>query len=320
MSNIFLGIDLGATNIKIGCFDSELKLLGKTSVAAYADMEPKVAVEQIGAAADKLRADNNLTGTTLTAVGIGSTGQFNLAEGFMISNPNLKLFQNVPLRKMLAERFARPVVLDNDGNAACYGEYVLGAGKGVDNMVFFTLGTGIGGGIILEGELVHGAKDNAAELGHIIIYPDGRRCGCGQRGCVEAYASASSTARRAAEAVKSGAQSSLKEVLDDKGRISCKDVFDHAKTGDTLAREITDGTAKALALVCVNMLHTTEPQRIIFAGGMIAAGPVLLNRIKHFFEEQIWTLKAETVEICFATLGEDAGLIGAAALARQAGN
>lgn len=320
MSEVFLGIDLGATNIKVGCFDSQLKLLDKTSIPAYADMEPKVAVEQIGAAGEKLLADNNLSGPALTAVGIGSTGQFNLSEGFMLSNPNLKLFQNVPLRKMLCEQFGTPVVLDNDGNTACYGEFTLGAGRDVDNIVFFTLGTGIGGGIILDGRLVHGAKDNAAELGHIIIYPDGRRCGCGQSGCVEAYASASSTAKRAAEAVESGAQSSLKKVLDDNGRISCKDVFDHAKAGDTLAKEITDGTAKALALVCVNMLHTTEPQRIIFAGGMIAAGQMLLNRIKHFFEEQIWTLKKETVEICFATLGEDAGLIGAAALARQAGN
>jgi glucokinase len=181
-------------------------------------------------------------------------------------------------------------------------------------MVFFTLGTGIGGGIISGGKLLAGSGDNAAELGHIIVYPDGRRCNCGQRGCVEAYASASNTAKRAIEA---GAESSLKKVLKEKGKITSRDVYEHLKRGDGLAKEITDGTAKALAILCVNMLHTTEPKRIVFAGGMIAAGDILLDRIRDYFNEQIWSLKKETVEICFATLGEDAGIIGAAALAKQ---
>jgi glucokinase len=184
-------------------------------------------------------------------------------------------------------------------------------------MVFFTLGTGIGGGIISNGELVHGCGGNAAELGHIIIYPDGRKCNCGQKGCVEAYASANSTAKRATEAIEAGAKSGLKKVLEEKGEITCKDVYKHLAAGDELARQITDETAKALALLCVNVLHATEPKRIVFAGGMIAAGEPLLNRIKDYFDEYIWSLKKEAVEICFATLGEDAGIIGAAALARQ---
>jgi glucokinase len=135
---------------------------------------------------------------------------------------------------------------------------------------------------------------------------------------VEAYASADSTARRATEAIEGGAASSLKKVLDEKGRITSKDIYEHLAAGDKLAKEITDGTAKALAITCINMLHTTEPNRIVFAGGMIAAGDVLLNRIKDFFDEHIWTIKKEeTIEICFATLGEDAGIIGAAALAQH---
>jgi len=319
MDKIFVGIDLGGTNIKIGFFDSELKLIGRTSVGNKADAEPATVVDKIGAAIEGYLADNGLESEKVGAVGIGSTGQFKLSEGFMISNPNLKLFQNVPFRAMLSERIDKPVVLENDGNAACWGEHACGAGKGVDDMVFFTLGTGIGGGIICKGELVHGSADNGAELGHLIIYPDGRVCGCGQRGCVEAYASAKSTARRAQEAVEGGAKSSLKKALDEKGEITCKDVFEHSAKGDKLAKEITDGTAKALAIVCIDMLHTTEPKRIVFAGGMINAGDALLERIKYYFDEQIWTLKKESVEICFATLGEDAGIIGAAALAREAG-
>jgi len=317
MDEIFVGIDLGGTNIKIGFFDSQLELMGRTSVGNKADAEPAVVVDKIGAAIEEYLADNGLESEKIGAVGIGSTGQFNLSEGFMISNPNLKLFQNVPFRAMLSERTGKTVVLENDGNAACWGEHACGAGKGVDDMVFFTLGTGIGGGIICKGELVHGSADNGAELGHLIIYPDGRVCGCGQRGCVEAYASANSTAKRAAEAVEDGAKSSLKEVLDKNGEITCKDVFEHSAKGDKLAKEITEGTAKALAIVCIDMLHTTEPSRIVFAGGMIAAGDVLLNKIIDYFNEHIWTLKKESVEICFATLGEDAGIAGAAALGRE---
>ncbi|MHC4245080.1 MAG: ROK family protein [Planctomycetota bacterium] len=188
----------------------------------------------------------------------------------------------------------------------------------VKDIVFFTLGTGIGGGIVSNGELIHGCDENGAELGHMIIYPDGRSCNCGQKGCVEAYASATSTAKRATEAIEAGAESSLKKVLDEKGKITSKDIYEHLATGDKLAKEITDGTAEALAITCINMLHTTEPKRIIFTGGMIAAGDVLLNRIKEFFDKHIWTLKKESVEICFAMLGEDTGIIGAAALARHA--
>ncbi len=317
MSEMFVGIDLGGTNIKIGLFDSELKLISKTSVATKVDMGPNVVIDKMAQTAKKLLAEAGFSLQDVVAVGIGTPGPAKYSEGIIIKSTNMPTFKNVPICRMLNERLGAPIVFDNDANAACWGEYAVGAGKGVKDMVFFTLGTGIGGGIISNGELVHGCDENGAELGHMVIYPDGRKCNCGQRGCVEAYASADSTARRAREAIEAGAESSLKKVLEEKGQITSKDIYEHLVAGDKLAKEITDGTAKALAITCINMLHTTEPKRIVFAGGMIAAGDVLLNRIKDFFNEHIWTLKAETVEICFATLGEDAGIIGAAALARH---
>jgi len=318
MSEMFVGIDLGGTNIKIGLFDSELKLISKTSVATKVDMGPEVVIDKMAQTAKKLLVEAGLSLQDVVAVGIGTPGPAKYTEGIIIKSTNMPTFKNVPICRMLNERLGAPIVFDNDANVACWGEYAVGAGKGVKDMVFFTLGTGIGGGIISNGELVHGCDENGAELGHMIIYPDGRNCNCGQRGCVEAYASADSTARRAAEALEAGAESSLKKVLDEKGQITSKDIYEHLANGDKLAKEITDGTAKALAITCINMLHTTEPKRIVFAGGMIAAGDVLLNRIKDFFDEHIWTLKKELVEICFATLGEDAGIIGAAALAQHA--
>jgi glucokinase len=320
MSEMFVGIDLGGTNIKIGLFDSELKLICKTSVATKADMGPEVVIDKMAQTVEKLLADAGLSRHDVVAVGIGTPGPAKYSEGVIIQSTNMPKFKNVPICRILNEKLGAPIVFDNDANVACWGEYAVGAGKGVKDIVFFTLGTGIGGGIISNGELVHGCAENAAELGHMIIYPDGRECNCGQRGCVEAYASADSTARRAREAVETGAESSLKKVLDEKGQITSKDVYEHLAAGDKLAKEITDGTAKALAITCINMLHTTEPKRIVFAGGMIAAGDILLNRIKDYFNEYIWTLKKEPVEICFATLGEDAGIIGAAALARHTKN
>ncbi len=320
MSRIFVGIDLGGTNIKIGCFDPALKLICKTSAVTEANMGPKAVIDKIAKTVEKLLEDNDFSPQDIKAVGIGTPGPAKHREGIIIASPNLPLFKNVPVKEMLSKRLNAPVVLDNDANAACWGEYILGAGRGINDMVFFTLGTGIGGGIVSGGKLVRGYAGNAAELGHIIIHPGGRQCGCGQKGCAEAYASANSTAKRAAEAIQNGAKSSLKKVLEEKDRITCKDVYEHLAAGDRLAKEITDGTAEALAILCVNMLHAAEPERIVFSGGMIAAGKPLLNRIKDFFNQHIWSLKSEPVEICFAELGEDAGITGAAALAGRINN
>lgn len=318
MSETFVGIDVGGTNIKIGLFDAELKLLSKTSVTTDADMGPEVVIDKMAQTVKDLLADACLSLEDVVAIGIGTPGPARYSEGIIIRSTNMPKFKNVPICKMLNDRLGAPVVFDNDANVACWGEYAVGAGKGVKDMVFFTLGTGIGGGVVSSGELVHGCDENAAELGHTIIYPNGRRCNCGQKGCAEAYASADSTARRATEALEGGAQSSLAKVLEQKGKITSKDVYEHLAAGDELAKEVTDGTAEALAITCINMLHCTEPQRIVFAGGMIAAGDLLLSRIRHFFNQHIWTIKKEDkVEICFATLGEDAGIIGAGALARH---
>ncbi len=313
MSDIFMGIDLGGTNIKIGCFDKDLTLIRKTSVTTGADMGPEVVVDRMGLAIEDLVQETGHCLDDMRAAGIGTPGPADYQAGIIIRATNMPTFKNTPIRRMLSDRLGCPVAFDNDANVACYGEFTMGAGRDVDDMVFFTLGTGIGCGIVAHGKLITGASGNAAEVGHMIIYPDGESCNCGQKGCVEAHASASHTARRAAEAIKAGAPSSL-SALDE---ITCKDVYDHLARGDALARRITDETAKALGIMCVNMLHITDPARIVFAGGMIAAGDVLLNRIHYYFDRYIWKLRRETVEIVFASLGEDAGIIGAAALCRE---
>jgi glucokinase len=314
MSTLFIGVDVGGTNIKIGCFDQDLRLLKKTSVTTDVDMGPEVVVQRMGEAVRQLLKDLGYTLDDVRAAGIGTPGPADYKAGIIINSTNMPTFKNTPIRQMLSDELGCPVAFDNDANVACYGEFTVGAGKDVNDIVFFTLGTGIGCGIVSNGKIVQGATGNAAEVGHVIVQPGGEPCNCGQRGCVEAIASASHTARRAAEAVKAGETSSLSTLAE----ITCKDVFEHMARGDALATRIIDETARALGLVCVNMLHATDPARIVFAGGMIAAGDVLLQAIRRHFEAQIWTLRKETVEIVFASLGEDAGIFGAAALGRDA--
>lgn len=318
MADNFIGIDLGGTNIKIGCFSADMKPLWKTSIPIDAQMEPAAVFDRMVETIKEMADKKNTPLETIKAVGIGSPGPARYSEGILIRCTNLPKFRNVPITKMLKEKLGKPVVLDNDANAACLGEFIAGAGKNIKSMVFFTLGTGIGGGIISDGKLLRGSNGNAAELGHTIVQLNGRLCNCGQKGCAEAYASASNTAKRAAEAIEAGEKSSLKTVLERNGQITCKDVYEHLAKGDKLAKKITDETTEVLAVLCVNALHCSEPERIVFAGGMIAAGKPLLDRIKHYFKQYIWKIKIEdTVEICFATLGEDAGIIGAAALAKE---
>lgn len=316
MAKYILGIDLGGTNMKIGCFDTGLKLIGKISVPTGAKMEPEVIVEKLYSTSEELLKQNGLSLADVSGVGVGSPGAIDLSEGVVLAAPNFPLFKNVPLKDMVAKRLGKPTILENDANAACWAEHVLGSGKGVDHMALLTLGTGIGGGIISDGQLIHGPSGGAGEFGHVIIYPDGRTCACGQQGCVEAYASANSTAARATEAVQEGAESSLSAILKEQGQISCKDVFEQAGNGDAVAKEIVDGTAKALALVCVQLANMTDPQLIVFAGGMIAAGDLLLNPIRRFYKQYIGHLfNRGSLKLCYGALGEDAGIIGASSLA-----
>ena len=310
MDHILIGIDIGGTNVKIGSFTEKLELIAKTSTATDADMGPESVVERITESIKAMCSEKSIPAEDISFIGIGSPGPADYKRGIIINSTNMPKFRDVPLRDMIADRFGAEAVLENDANTACWGEYSAGSGKDVDDMVFLTLGTGIGGGIVADGKMIRGCDGNGAELGHIIIHPEGRLCNCGQKGCAEAYASASSTARRAAEAVESGKESSLSLLKE----ITCRDVFEHMKKGDALAEETVNGTAADLALLCINILHTTEPRRIVLAGGMIAAGDILLEKIRASFDRYIWKLKQEKLEICFASLGEDAGIYGAASL------
>ncbi len=318
MTKCYLGIDLGGTNVDVGLVDEEGRILGRDSFPTEVAAGPARFVDRTAAACQKLIESSGIPAKQVLAAGLGSPGPLSYKEGMIIDAGNLPGWGGYPIRDGISNKLGIPVELDNDANVACWGEFWKGAGRDIRHMVMFTLGTGIGGGIIYDGQIIRGSVGNGAELGHIIIQPDGRRCTCGQNGCVEAYASASHTAARANEALAGGKSSAMQELYKQKGEVSCKDVFDFAKKGDSLANEIVDGTAKALAQICIIMRHITEPQRFVLAGGMIKAGPMLLERIRTFYDQMIWSLNEDPLDICFAELGGDAAVVGAAGAAMEA--
>jgi glucokinase len=317
----YLGIDLGGTNIKAGVTDERANVLAQISVPTPTSGGAAGVMDGMAAAARLAAEKAGLQLAQVTAIGVGSPGPLDLVRGMVRHAPNLPGFRDVPLRDEIARRTGRPTVLENDANAAGFGEFWAGAGKdpSIRHLVMLTLGTGVGSGVIVDGHVVHGASTMAGEAGHMIVVPNGRLCGCGQRGCIEAYASATNTARRAVEALVLGEASSLKKMFDqDKDLVTSKAVFDAAKAGDALAARIAEETMDLLGLTCVNLCRVLDPQMIVFAGGMILSGDYLFDGIRRAFKKHTWNVDAPQAAIVPAALGNDAGFIGAAAVAWDA--
>ncbi len=318
MAQYCVGIDLGGTNLKAGLVDQDTGVLCKFSVPTGVEKGTEHVVSTIASAVERAVREAGVRKEHVIGVGIGSPGPMSHRRGLVINPANLPCMKNVPLRDEITKRTGLRATLENDANAAAWGEYWAGAGKGVRDMVMFTLGTGVGGGVIAEGNLLRGHFENGGELGHIIVQPGGRRCSCNQRGCVEAYSSAGNVAARMVEEIRSGKASSLQAMLDRGEEIRAEHVDSAARAGDRLAAQIWDDACRYLAIACVVMQHATNPERIVFAGGMINAGPPLLERVRKHFHEQTWNLLDDFPQIMFATLGDDAGMIGAAGCAFRA--
>ncbi len=318
----FLGLDLGGTNIKAGLSDERGNLRSRcarptprTNFDAVAAALGDAAVEAVKAAGLNL-AD-------VAAAGVGTPGLVDTAAGVVRDAPNLPGFQNAPLGDALARRLGCRVLVENDANAAAYGEFWAGAGRrgagrgeAVRDLVMLTLGTGVGGGIVSDGRVLHGCRGLAAEVGHMIVTDAGRPCACGQRGCLEAYASAGAVAARAAEAVTAGQSTILSKHV---GPLTAEVVFAAARQGDAPALCIVQQAADALGVACVNLCRLLDPQMIVLGGGMAEAGDFLLDRVRAAYAGRNWSLAGATaVRIEAAVLGNDAGMIGAAGIACNA--
>jgi len=312
-----IGIDLGGTNIKAGVLDTAGNLIYRTSIETQAERGfEHVFARLVQLVADVTR-DARLTKNDIAAIGYGTPGPMSHKEGIVYASPNLPGWTNIPLRSRFTEATGLPVTLDNDANVAAYGEFLAGAGKGTSDMVMLTLGTGIGGGIVMGGELERGAFDNAAEIGHMIVVPNGRPCPCGQLGCLERYSSANAVAERFVEALQAGEDSPLKARVEAGETLTSVDIAKAARGGDALAARIWDETCLFLAIACVNIQHVLNPEIVVLGGGLIGAGEQLLTPVRRHFQRQAWQIAQDHPRIEFATLGDDAGVIGAAALARK---
>src|SRR5262249_35106394 len=237
----------------------------------------------------------------------------------ILDPPNLKPWRNVPVRRHIHDVFKVPTAFQNDANAAAFGEYWVGAGREAHSMVLFTLGTGVGGGVILGDLVLEGEHSHGAEVGHMKIeMTNPRQCGCGRWGCLEAYASATAVVKRAHDALtEQPGASALEIVLRESGEITSRDIFVAAAAGDAVATKIVEDTAYYLAVGTMNLMHLIDPDMVVYAGGMIAAGEPFLNRIRHHVNELAFPVPAARTRLCYAQLGGDAGFIGAAACGRQ---
>lgn len=312
------GVDLGGTNIAAGLLDSEGNIKSSLSIPTEVDKGRDQVVANIIAAAEKAISQAGVDRKHVLGIGVGSPGPMSHRRGMVINPGNLPCMQNVPLREIMKEKTGIPTTIENDANAAAWGEFWAGAGKDVNDLVMYTLGTGVGGGVIVDGKLLRGYFENGAELGHVIVNPGGRLCSCGQRGCVEAYSSAYFLARHAEELIKQGRPSVLKTRMDAGEFLRAEHIVEAAKAGDALAQEVWDKACYYLAVAIVGMRHVTNPQRVVLAGGLIAAGDFLLAPIRKYAAEMAWKLLDDGPEICFATLGNNAGFVGAAGCAWEA--
>lgn len=314
----YLGIDLGGTNIKIGIVDDSGHSVAKTSIPTLAAEGWRSGVKRMGQAARELAAKSGMKLSDLEAAGIGSPGPMDLKRQILLNPHNLPGWHDTAIAEKVSEECELPAVLQNDANAAAYGEYWVGAGKGRHSLVQFTLGTGIGCGIVIAGAILEGEHSHGAEAGHQRISLDSsRRNGTGLFGSLEAYASAPAVVARLVEAVSAGHPSSLASRLAEREELTSKEVFDAADAGDELAKRIVDETAFYLAIGAVNLMHIIDPDVVVYSGGMIAAGDSFLDMIRAYVRDNALPVPAEKTKVLYALLGTDAGFIGAAGCARR---
>ncbi len=318
MSKVIIGVDLGGTFVKTAIVSTEKKIIAKASRPSDADGGPKAVMDAMEASVRDLLAENGLTMDNVLAAGFGAPGPMNWQTGIVYSPPNLPGWKDVPLAADMSKRLGVPCYVDNDANVACYGEFWMGAGHGAESVVVFTLGTGVGGGVVVFGQLLRGIDGTAAELGHIKVMRDGRMCGCGSKGCLEAYASVTGMVRTAEEKWAE-AETALKAMTGgDTEMLDGKIIYEAAVAGDAYAQWVFDETATWIGLGAASMVNMLNPERIILCGGMIAAGDMLFDKVREVVKANAFEVPVKRCQILPAGLGGDSGVIGCAgcALAR----
>lgn len=313
----YLGIDLGGTNIAAGIVNENYEIIGRGKMKTNAGRSDDLILDDMAEAARMAVKDAGLELKDIASVGVGSPGSVNPYTGVIATSNNLG-FSNLPMGKMLKERLGFNCYLENDASAAAYGEFIAGAGVGTKNFVAITLGTGVGGGIIIDGKLFSGANLAGGELGHTVIVMDGAQCTCGRKGCWEAYASATGLIHLTQAAMQSNKNSVMWELADGKlENVNGRTAFDAMRKNDEAGRAVVELYIRYVACGLINTINTFQPEIICIGGGISKEGDNLLIPIQKIVEAERFSKNVENqTQVKIAKLGNDAGIIGAAFIFR----
>ncbi len=313
---LLLGVDIGGTSLRISVAESPETIIGKRKISSLSNEAPQVIVDAISRTADEL-LDNNGVGH-LTAVGLSAAGPVDISQGRIMNSPHLRKFKNVPLRDMLQKKMGVPVAMENDATASVLAEHRIGHGQGLRDMVYITVSTGIGGGIIAGGEVYRGARGAAGEVGHMTIDIEGPRCGCGRRGCWESLVSGSAIAREAARRLEEGEESLLRQMVDDSpGTIDTQMVHQAALKGDAMSEDILKKASYYLGVGLANVVNIFNPQLVTLGGGLTQMGDYFLAPAYRVCRERVFPLHAMDLRVEATDLGDEIAMLGALSLAEE---
>lgn len=314
----YIGVDVGGTNIACGVVNEGCEITARCKVKTNESGKSPTAYEEVLAQIKKAVrtacGEAGIAPEEAHSIGIGCPGTCNSDSGVVEYSNNLG-FLNVPLKADMEREFKIPVYLENDANAAAFGEFAAGAAKGADSAVVITLGTGVGSGIIIGGKIYRGANFAGGEIGHTVIVVDGLPCTCGRRGCFEAYSSATGLVRMTAEALEQNPNSLIAKLVREDGKISARTAYKAMKEGDAVGKAVTEQYIKYLSCGIANVINTFQPDILCIGGGVCNEGDTLLAPLKAAVAEQIYSKNsAKNTEIVICSLGNDAGIIGASML------
>lgn len=309
-----IGIDLGGTNIKAGVVDENYHIIGTAKCKTRLPRPSDEIIMDMARMAKDAAANAGLTMVDIRYVGVGSPGTANPVTGVVEYSCNLR-FQNVDLRTALKGLLNKDIYIENDANAAAYGEALAGAAKGSQSCVCITLGTGVGGGIVINGKIYGGFNFAGAELGHIVIQVDGELCTCGRQGCWETYASATALIHQTRRAMVNHPESVMWKLADDLEKVDGRTAFEAMRVGDEAAAQVIDTYIKYLACGLINVINIFQPEVLCIGGGICNEGDALIKPLeKRITNERYSKYSTHQTRLCVATLGNDAGIIGAAFL------
>lgn len=320
MKKYTIGVDIGGTNIAIGIIDENYELIAKDSVETPKNGTAKEIVSRIVSLISTMAKREKISNDNIECIGIGVPGTVNKDSG-KIEFANNLAFHDEDLLSMLKKHYEGiPMAMNNDANAAAYGEFVAGAGKDVDSLIMVTLGTGIGGGIIIDKKLYEGSNYAAGELGHFVINCEGIPCNCGRRGCFEAYASATALIEQTKAAMKNDKESILWEMCDyNLEKVEGKTLFDSVRLFDKTAERVLNQYIYYLSVGIIDIINVFQPDMICIGGGISKAGDLILDGLQARVKKEDYARTSKKqAKIVFAQLENDAGIIGAGLLAKQA--